>query len=89
MGRRKRRKTKWYKPKRKLAGWKSSQKKATRMQHLRTAQKQRGRGKITRKSKVSTGRALQALSNVTKDKKTKQTARADAKTLFKQAKSMK
>jgi hypothetical protein len=79
---------KWFKPKGTLKGWKASQKPSTRMKHLRAAQRARGHGKITRKSKASVIRALVALANVTKSKKTERAARADARKLSKQLKRM-
>lgn len=42
-----------------------------------------------RKKNVSAGRALQALSNVTKDRATKKKAKADADYFFRKAKKMK
>ena len=79
---------KWFHPKGELSGWSKDQEEAIRMQHLREEARKRGDGQITRRSLVSTGRAAQALANVTQDEETERKARKDAKELFDQAKQM-
>jgi hypothetical protein len=67
-----RRKEKWFKPGEPL-GWRKEEKAATRRRKALASRD----GNI-----LATARALQALSNVTKDPATKRLARADARYFF-------
>jgi len=77
---------KWYKkavyekPPYNLGGWKKTQPTQTRR---RNALASRPKNWTLRKRRLSAGRALLALANVTKDKRTKELARRDANYFFK------
>lgn len=76
---------KWFKkavrkkPPYSLGGWKKTQSASTRR---KKALSSRPKGWSLRNRYLSAGRALIALSNVTKDKPTKRIARVDAKYFF-------
>jgi len=78
----------WFHPTDDLSGWHKTQSRETRMKHLREEIRERMRkhGWSRRRAKLSVARALLALSNVTRDPKTKMVARRDALDLFKQLK---
>jgi len=72
--------SKWYKTaesKSKHTGWKKSY----------AAKKRRALALKGHKSNLSSGRALQALANVTQDEPTRKAAQADAKYFYKQHKA--
>ena len=72
------RKEKWFKPE-KHRGWRKSQSATTRRRKLLGSTDKR---KSLRDRYVEAGRAIQALANVTKDKRTAELARRDANYFF-------
>ena len=66
-----------------LGGWKKTQSPSTRRSKALSS---RPKNMTINKRRVSAGRALNALANVTKDKATKTKAKADASYFFKLAK---
>jgi len=68
-------KTRWSKPSRRHSGWRKNQRAEIRRRLALKAHKN---------DKLSAGRSLQALSNVTRDSRTKELAAQDARFFFRQ-----
>lgn len=66
-----------------LGGWKKNQTSSTRRKHALSS---RPKGWSLNHKRLSTGRALQSLANVTKDKSTKKKAKQDANYFFRMLK---
>lgn len=76
----------WFNPQDDLSGWEKTQSSATRMHHIQEEinERMQERKMTRREAQLSVARALQALSNVTRDSATKRKARKDARILFEQ-----
>lgn len=70
---------KWFKPKRSLGGWHHTQAASLRRAKAISS---RPKNMSLNTKRLSTGRALQALANVTRSRETKKAAKKDAEYFF-------